>query len=134
MQSKSYGEREIAWKAAVEAFGDSPVVGQGPGGFATFMGWHGRAYAHNLVLEFASELGAAGVLLLGLMLFAVGAPVVRAWRRRLPLNTGSFDLSRCPGTRCSASAANVKWNRLSPSGASISRISGASETCGRSMT
>ena len=86
VQSASYSEREEAWQGAIDAWKQSPLVGQGPGGFSTFMSWHGRAYAHNLALEFASELGTIGLLLFVAMLLAAGAQVVRAWRRGQQLN------------------------------------------------
>ena len=68
VESLAYREREQAWQAAWEAFGDEPLFGVGVGGFAEALGWHGRVYPHNLLLEIASEFGLLGLACLLAML------------------------------------------------------------------
>lgn len=70
VESLAYREREQAWQAAWDAFVAHPLFGVGAGGFAQAMGWHGRVYPHNLLLEVASEFGLIGLGCLA-ALFAV---------------------------------------------------------------
>lgn len=82
MESLAYREREVAWQTAWLAFVDHPLLGAGPGGFARAIGYQGRSYPHNLVLELASEFGAVGLCCFGAMLLPLFANLLRLLRRR----------------------------------------------------
>ena len=75
--------REKTWEAAVETFADRPLLGTGADAFLAGSARHqdGAAirFAHNLPLEFAAELGIAG-LLLALALYTAAFRLV--WRAR----------------------------------------------------
>lgn len=63
-----------AFNISLRKFADKPVLGWGFGGFRTYYIsdlplW--MKYPHNIVLEFAAELGIAGLFLLGLILFSI---------------------------------------------------------------
>ena len=73
------------WEVALDVFGEHPLVGRGAGGFR--VEWLMRrdvdesvVDAHSLVIETAAELGAVGLLALGLMLGGVAACARRAYR------------------------------------------------------
>ena len=76
LESLAYQERVNAWGTAWDAWLAAPLVGHGPGGFADFDSWGYRTYPHNILLEFASELGLVGLLcFLGLL----GTTARRIW-------------------------------------------------------
>lgn len=68
LASDSFLERQDVWAAASEAFAAQPLLGLGAGGFAEFLGYPGRVYPHNLLLEVACEYGILGLGCLLLML------------------------------------------------------------------
>ncbi len=79
LESLAYQERAYAWQTSWQAFLSSPLIGVGPGGFAELDAWAERSYPHNIFLEFASECGLLGLLLLVGLLGSVG---LRVWRTR----------------------------------------------------
>lgn len=90
-QSLSFTERTDLWGVALEAFAEYPLFGAGPGGFAARLYWGGRAYPHNLLLEFLSELGLVGGGLFLATMIAVFARIVRLARARCrPTPTQAF--------------------------------------------
>jgi O-antigen ligase len=78
--------REETWEAAVETFLDRPLLGAGADAFLVASARHqeGAAidFAHDLPLEFAAELGIAG---LGLALALYAFTALLAWRSRSTL-------------------------------------------------
>lgn len=83
------------WRAAVHAFESKPLTGIGPGTFEFYWAQHGSITefvrnAHSLYVETLAESGLIGVIpLLGFLLVALGAGIVRALRAP-PLARGSL--------------------------------------------
>jgi hypothetical protein len=80
----SSGRRTIFWSVAWQAVEDHPAVGLGAGTFGQYWRQHRPSGlnvldAHSLYLETLAELGPVG---LALLLTALGAPLVAAWRAR----------------------------------------------------
>jgi tetratricopeptide (TPR) repeat protein len=83
----SSGRVEV-WSETGPAFADSPVVGQGAGGFSIWwnmnrdIGTTDTLLAHSIELETLSELGIAGMLLLVAWLAGIAWAAVNLWRYR----------------------------------------------------
>jgi O-antigen ligase len=78
--------RADTWGAAVETFADRPLIGTGADAFLSGSAVHqdGQtiAFAHDLPLELAAELGIAGIVLAALLYAASASTLWRA--RRTP--------------------------------------------------
>jgi hypothetical protein len=73
------------WDAALDAFAEAPVLGQGAGSYEAWWAQHGSIAmfirdAHSLYLETLAELGVAGLALVGA---ALGLGLVTGFRRLL---------------------------------------------------
>jgi tetratricopeptide (TPR) repeat protein len=83
----SSGRVEV-WSETGPAFADSPLVGQGAGGFSIWwnenrdIGTTDTLLAHSVELETMSELGIAGLLLLVAWLAGIAWAAVNLWRYR----------------------------------------------------
>jgi O-antigen ligase len=81
----STGTRIGLWHQALQFIGQRPLLGIGPGQYASLNpdpGAHPIFYAHDVVLDVAVELGVLGAAAL-LALF--GTAIARAWRRQADL-------------------------------------------------
>jgi O-antigen ligase len=74
--------REATWRAALETFADRPLTGTGADAFlagsARHQGGQTIAFAHDLPLELAAELGVAGVALAIALYLATAIAIHRA--------------------------------------------------------
>ena len=76
------GGRTSRFDTAMQMFLDSPILGQGIGSFSNFYwGIDADGYAHNIFLEFASELGFLGLFLFLVLLLYSLFVFVRHLRR-----------------------------------------------------
>lgn len=82
--------REDLYAAAYELGLESPWFGQGLSGFTSILGIN---YPHNIVLELFCETGIVGVSLLGGLLLAVAAFVIRQRKHCDPAIWGAFGLT-----------------------------------------
>jgi O-Antigen ligase len=87
-------QRYEYWRVAGGAFLESPIQGEGSGGFRVLWRQEREVDAaalevHSLVLEMATELGLPGLALLGLFVGAVAAAGRRALRAGAPLAPGA---------------------------------------------
>ena len=125
--------REDTWSAAVETFLDRPLHGTGADAFLAGSARHqdGAAivFAHDLPLEFAAELGVAG-LLLALALYAATVRLVWVVRARAaPRGSSRPPRSRSSWRACSTGRGT--WREWAPSGhwrAALWQGSGSSGT------
>lgn len=74
-------------RVGIEIFRDNPLTGSGPGLYVSLYPRHHGGYpfaavhSHNAAIQIAADYGAAGLAAAALMLVAVSAVLLRAWRR-----------------------------------------------------
>lgn len=68
-----------SYRLALDLFYDSPIIGQGYGGYSQLTG---EPYPHNMFLEFASQMGLLGLALLSVWLLALTTTVLQIYRVR----------------------------------------------------
>lgn len=101
------------WEVALEQAGDDPLRGGGAGSFRSAYlvdgnGTEAPRNAHSLPLEMLGELGVVGLLLL---LLALGAAVVGAWRsRRLGPDAATLSAAALVVAAVALAQAAVDWS------------------------
>jgi O-antigen ligase len=101
------------WRVAVQTWSDRPILGAGAGAYAIASapraGRSASRYAHDLLLEFAAELGVPGLLLGGAMYWSSARALCRA---RSPQSDGCSVRSCSPSSRptsSTGSGTSLRW-------------------------
>lgn len=85
-EGSNYGRIEM-WRSAVEIIKEEPLKGVGIGNFSYYLDptidQRNPVYAHNIILDFGSELGFLSIILIVLLIFL---PILRYYIQPSPLN------------------------------------------------